>query len=209
MRTTHEPGANALRSVVQTSTDTLSEPLDLKDPITMRTNLVRRFSATVALAAAALSLGANLPAHASTAPGSCDFGAPEVPDFVCIDSDDLGVKVGPAHTDNGIFSDDLDVDWYDQIGAAVRRVRVRGSIFLDAGAVGRVSYRVRCLDASGGVIDSATGSYASNSSFHGGHEAPVDLSCRGADLKKVDVKITFEDFGGTRSNSRSASYRAN
>jgi hypothetical protein len=153
--------------------------------------------------------GFATPAHAATTPGTCDFGAPSVGGFVCIDSDDPSVRVGPAHTDNGIVADDLDVDWYDQIGGTTRRVSVRGSLFIDAGAVGKATLRVRCLRSNDSVLETKTVQLTSNSSFHTGLDKAANLSCSATNLAKVSIKVTFEDFGGSRSDSKNVAYKGN
>ncbi len=175
----------------------------------MNTNLTRRFALAAAALATFSTLGAFVPASAQT-PGnsnSCDFGAPSIPDSVCVDSDDLHLAIGSAHTDNGVLSDDLDVDWYDEIGGNNRKVRVRGAVFIDAGAVGKATLRVRCVRIDGSIQKTDTTTLTSSNSFHAGLSKNVSVNCSSPGLARIDAKLTFEAFGGPSSANGGAPYK--
>ena len=91
----------------------------------------------------------------------------------------------------------------------MRHVRVRGSLFIDAGAVGKATIRVQCISTSGSVIDSKSRELVSNNSFHTGIDKDVAINCTATNLDKIRVRVTFEDFGGSRSNSEAVKFKGN
>ena len=178
----------------------------------MKTNrtarTLRTITAIAAIATSSFATSNFLAApHASAATpnfGSCDFGTPSFDGFVCVDSDDLEVSVGAAHTDNGPFSDELDVDWYIN-SANVRMAKVRGEFRVEPGNVGEATFRVLCVNTDGTVqAKPKIVSIATSNGLHLGINKSASFTCRGESLNKVRVTVSYTDALNRTANASGA-----
>ncbi len=166
-----------------------------------------RTIAAVAVFAAATFLGATFvgaqQANAATTQfGQCDFGAPAIAGFTCNDSDDLKVQAGAALTDNGPFSDELDIDWYAN-QANAKLAKIRGDLRLLLGYTGTATMRIQCVNSDGSIDTTRSVTIATTFGLLP-QSKDASFICAGNNLSKVRVSIHYVDALGRVSDDSGA-----